>query len=112
MGREPGGSSIGVETADVLGEDARLSAIGGIDVDPEPARRGAAASKSTSGQGTSRSASDRSASGQDPAVSVWDEQTVKAYEQAFEQAGCDELIWFPCSSDPEQVDLLARAGAR
>jgi lactoylglutathione lyase len=34
---EPGGSSIGVETADVLGEHARLSAIGGIDIDPEPA---------------------------------------------------------------------------
>lgn len=41
-----------------------------------------------------------------------DEETVKTYEQAFEQAGCDELIWFPCSSDPGQVDLLARAGAR
>jgi hypothetical protein len=32
----PGGSSIGVETADVLGEHRRLSAIGGIDLDPEP----------------------------------------------------------------------------
>ena len=38
MGGEPGGSSIGVETADVLGEHARLSAIGGVDVDPEPMR--------------------------------------------------------------------------
>ena len=28
---KPGGSSIGVETPDVLGEHARLSAIGGID---------------------------------------------------------------------------------
>jgi hypothetical protein len=27
----------------------------------------------------------------------------------FEEAGCDELIFFPCSSDPEQVDLLADA---
>src|SRR5215210_7307469 len=35
---EPGGSSIGVETADVLGEHARLSTIGGIDLDPEPGR--------------------------------------------------------------------------
>jgi lactoylglutathione lyase len=35
---EPGGSSIGVETADVLGEHARLSAIGGIDLDPLPER--------------------------------------------------------------------------
>lgn len=38
MGDQPGGSSIGVETKDVLGEHARLSAIGGIDVDPEPMR--------------------------------------------------------------------------
>ncbi len=38
MGGEPGGSSIGVETPDVLGEHARLRAIGGIDLDPEPMR--------------------------------------------------------------------------
>src|SRR3954469_5754792 len=38
MGGEPGGGSIGVETPDVLGEHARLSAIGGIDLDPEPMR--------------------------------------------------------------------------
>ena len=38
MGGEPGGSSIGVETADVLGEHQRLSAIGGIDLDPAPMR--------------------------------------------------------------------------
>jgi len=36
MGVEPGGGSIGVETADVLGEHTRLSAIGGIDLDPQP----------------------------------------------------------------------------
>jgi len=36
MGGEPGGISVGVETADVLGEHPRLSAIGGIDLDPEP----------------------------------------------------------------------------
>jgi catechol 2,3-dioxygenase-like lactoylglutathione lyase family enzyme len=35
---QPGGSAIGVETADVLGEHARLSAIGGVDLDPAPAR--------------------------------------------------------------------------
>jgi catechol 2,3-dioxygenase-like lactoylglutathione lyase family enzyme len=35
---EPGGSGIGVETKDVLGEHARLAAIGGIDLDPEPMR--------------------------------------------------------------------------
>ena len=38
MGGEPGGSSIGVETADVLAEHARLTAIDGIDLDPEPMR--------------------------------------------------------------------------
>lgn len=38
MGGEPGGSGIGVETPDVLGEHARLAAIGGIDIDPEPMR--------------------------------------------------------------------------
>jgi lactoylglutathione lyase len=38
MAGEPGGSGIAVETADVLGEHARLLAIGGIDIDPEPMR--------------------------------------------------------------------------
>ena len=38
MGGKPGGGSIGVETPDVLSEHARLSAIGGIDLDPEPMR--------------------------------------------------------------------------
>jgi len=37
-GARPGGGGIGVETPDVLGEHARLSAIGGIDLDPEPMR--------------------------------------------------------------------------
>jgi len=38
MGGAPGGGSIGVETTDVVGEHQRLSAIGGIDLDPEPMR--------------------------------------------------------------------------
>jgi catechol 2,3-dioxygenase-like lactoylglutathione lyase family enzyme len=38
MGAQPGGSTIGVETPDVLGEHARLSALGDIDIDPEPMR--------------------------------------------------------------------------
>jgi len=37
-----------------------------------------------------------------------DEDTIKGYVQAFAQAGCDELILFPCSADPEQVELLAK----
>ncbi len=36
MADEPGGGGIGVETADVRGEHARLRAIDGLDVDPEP----------------------------------------------------------------------------
>jgi lactoylglutathione lyase len=38
MADEPGGGGIGVETDDVLGEHARLSALGGIDLDAEPMR--------------------------------------------------------------------------
>jgi hypothetical protein len=38
MGGEPGGGSIGVETVDVMGEHARLAAIGGVDLDPAPMR--------------------------------------------------------------------------
>jgi alkanesulfonate monooxygenase SsuD/methylene tetrahydromethanopterin reductase-like flavin-dependent oxidoreductase (luciferase family) len=38
-----------------------------------------------------------------------DEATVKQYVSAFEAAGADEVICFPTSTDPEQVDLLARA---
>ncbi len=37
-GAQPGGSSIGVESADVAGDHARLSAVGGIDVDQELTR--------------------------------------------------------------------------
>jgi alkanesulfonate monooxygenase SsuD/methylene tetrahydromethanopterin reductase-like flavin-dependent oxidoreductase (luciferase family) len=38
-----------------------------------------------------------------------DADTVKQYIAGFEAAGCDELILFPASSDPEQVNLLADA---
>jgi alkanesulfonate monooxygenase SsuD/methylene tetrahydromethanopterin reductase-like flavin-dependent oxidoreductase (luciferase family) len=38
-----------------------------------------------------------------------DAETVRQYLAAFEEAGCDELILFPSSSDPGQVDLLADA---
>ncbi|MGU3435656.1 VOC family protein [Actinomycetes bacterium M1A6_2h] len=34
MGGEPGGGGIGVETADVRAEHARLTAIGGVEIDP------------------------------------------------------------------------------
>lgn len=40
-----------------------------------------------------------------------DAETVRQYVTAFEQAGCDELILFPSSGDPAQVDLLADAVA-
>jgi alkanesulfonate monooxygenase SsuD/methylene tetrahydromethanopterin reductase-like flavin-dependent oxidoreductase (luciferase family) len=38
-----------------------------------------------------------------------DEDTVKQYVAGFEQAGADEVICFPASADPAQVDLLAHA---
>ena len=38
-----------------------------------------------------------------------DADTIKGYQQGFAEAGCDELIWFPSSSDPTQVELLAEA---
>jgi alkanesulfonate monooxygenase SsuD/methylene tetrahydromethanopterin reductase-like flavin-dependent oxidoreductase (luciferase family) len=38
-----------------------------------------------------------------------DEDTVRQYVSGFEQAGADEVICFPTSTDPAQVDLLARA---
>ena len=38
-----------------------------------------------------------------------DAETVQQYVSAFADAGCGELIFFPSSSDPAQVDLLADA---
>jgi alkanesulfonate monooxygenase SsuD/methylene tetrahydromethanopterin reductase-like flavin-dependent oxidoreductase (luciferase family) len=38
-----------------------------------------------------------------------DPGTVKGYVDAFAEAGCDELVLFPCDPDPEQVDVLADA---
>jgi alkanesulfonate monooxygenase SsuD/methylene tetrahydromethanopterin reductase-like flavin-dependent oxidoreductase (luciferase family) len=36
-----------------------------------------------------------------------DADTIKGYLSAFDDAGADEVICFPVSTDPEQVDLLA-----
>src|SRR4051794_7213583 len=38
-----------------------------------------------------------------------DEDTLKSYFEGFEAAGADEVICFPASSDPGQVELLAAA---
>jgi len=38
-----------------------------------------------------------------------DADAVQGYLSAYESAGCDELVLFPSSSDPDQVDLLADA---
>jgi len=43
------------------------------------------------------------------ASAATDDDTVKQYLGAFGDAGCDELILFPCNPDPQQVDLLAEA---
>jgi alkanesulfonate monooxygenase SsuD/methylene tetrahydromethanopterin reductase-like flavin-dependent oxidoreductase (luciferase family) len=38
-----------------------------------------------------------------------DEDTIRGYLAAYQEAGCDEVICFPASADPAHVDLLARA---
>lgn len=38
-----------------------------------------------------------------------DAETIKGYLSAFEQAGADEVVCFPASADPAQVELLAQA---
>lgn len=38
-----------------------------------------------------------------------DADTVRAYLDGFRDAGCGELILFPCANDPAQVGLLAAA---
>jgi len=38
-----------------------------------------------------------------------DAATLKGYLSAFEQVGADEVICFPASADPAQVELLAEA---
>jgi alkanesulfonate monooxygenase SsuD/methylene tetrahydromethanopterin reductase-like flavin-dependent oxidoreductase (luciferase family) len=47
--------------------------------------------------------------GQIVASAVTDEGTAQGYRDAFADAGADELIYFPTSTDPAQVDLLADA---
>ncbi len=37
------------------------------------------------------------------------EDEVRERVRAFEEAGCDELVMFPASADPAQVDMLASA---
>jgi alkanesulfonate monooxygenase SsuD/methylene tetrahydromethanopterin reductase-like flavin-dependent oxidoreductase (luciferase family) len=48
-------------------------------------------------------------SGMIAASAAKDADTVKAYVAGFEKAGCGELIIFPTSADPRQVELLADA---
>jgi alkanesulfonate monooxygenase SsuD/methylene tetrahydromethanopterin reductase-like flavin-dependent oxidoreductase (luciferase family) len=48
-------------------------------------------------------------SGMIAAGAAKDADTVKGYVAAFEAAGCGELIIFPTSGDPRQVELLADA---
>jgi alkanesulfonate monooxygenase SsuD/methylene tetrahydromethanopterin reductase-like flavin-dependent oxidoreductase (luciferase family) len=38
-----------------------------------------------------------------------DEESIRAYVDGYERAGADELICFPASADPAQVELLASA---
>jgi alkanesulfonate monooxygenase SsuD/methylene tetrahydromethanopterin reductase-like flavin-dependent oxidoreductase (luciferase family) len=48
-------------------------------------------------------------SGMIAASAATDPDTIKGYISAFESAGCDELVIFPCSNDVDQVGLLASA---
>jgi alkanesulfonate monooxygenase SsuD/methylene tetrahydromethanopterin reductase-like flavin-dependent oxidoreductase (luciferase family) len=43
------------------------------------------------------------------ASAVVDADMARAYRDGFTQAGADELVYFPTSTDPAQVDLLAEA---
>jgi alkanesulfonate monooxygenase SsuD/methylene tetrahydromethanopterin reductase-like flavin-dependent oxidoreductase (luciferase family) len=43
------------------------------------------------------------------ASAATDEDTLRGYIAAYTEAGCDEVICFPASADPAQVDLLAKA---
>lgn len=47
------------------------------------------------------------AAGQIAASAAVNPDMVRGYASAFEQAGCDELIFVPCSAEPDQVNLLA-----
>lgn len=47
--------------------------------------------------------------GQIVGSAVTDPETAQAYIAGFEEAGADELIFFPVSAGLEQVDLLADA---
>jgi alkanesulfonate monooxygenase SsuD/methylene tetrahydromethanopterin reductase-like flavin-dependent oxidoreductase (luciferase family) len=51
-------------------------------------------------------------SGMIAASAAKDPDAVKAYIAGFDEAGCDELIIFPTSNDPRQVELLAQALGR
>ena len=51
-------------------------------------------------------------SGMIAASAAKDADTVNAYVSAFADAGCDELVMGPTSSDPAQVGLLAQALGR
>lgn len=47
--------------------------------------------------------------GQIAASAAVSQDMVRAHRDAFEQSGCDEVIFVPCSNDPGQVGLLAEA---
>jgi alkanesulfonate monooxygenase SsuD/methylene tetrahydromethanopterin reductase-like flavin-dependent oxidoreductase (luciferase family) len=43
------------------------------------------------------------------ASAATDADTVRRYVREYAEVGVDELIFFPCDPDPDQVDLLADA---
>ena len=43
------------------------------------------------------------------ARALTDTETLQSELNGYAEAGCDELVLFPCSADPDEIDLLARA---
>ncbi|GAA1281792.1 LLM class flavin-dependent oxidoreductase [Pseudonocardia aurantiaca] len=43
------------------------------------------------------------------ARALTDTETLRREIDGYEAAGCDELVLFPCSADPDEIDLLAQA---
>jgi alkanesulfonate monooxygenase SsuD/methylene tetrahydromethanopterin reductase-like flavin-dependent oxidoreductase (luciferase family) len=46
------------------------------------------------------------------ARALTDTETVQRTIEEFAAAGCDQLVLFPCSAQPDEVDLLARAALK
>ena len=99
-GQGEDGGGLGARTAARASRGAWRSATSRWAPTPPPTSS-APSSTTTGSSGRTRTRS-RPAS---PATRTWPVR----YVEAFTSVGCDELIMFPASKDPDQVDLLADA---